>query len=664
YIYPLCILLVFLVLSAQFESFRLPLAIILIVPMCLLFAIAGVWLKGSDNNIFTQIGLIVLVGLACKNAILIVEFAKQRQDHGLSPFDAAIEACKLRLRPILMTSIAFIAGVFPLVIAHGAGAEMRQAMGVAVFSGMIGVTLFGLFLTPVFYVVLMKIGWAHKPAHKPILSGAAAATGLVILGLILSSASAHAGWFKAGPNYKKPDTTAPQTYKAEELGSWKEGKPLDTLPKGNWWEVFGDAELNALETRSLGANQQLRGAVARVEQARATARVARGDLLPNLSLDPSWRRERFSPNQEPSFGALTANTFRTPLDLSYEIDLWGRVRRGFESARADAQSSLANYYNVMLTLESDIAQDYFTLRALDAEIATVRGTADLRKEQVRLVRSRYEGGIGNELDVSRAETELATTDADAAALAKRRAELENAIAILAGTNPSSFRIAAYTGANRWHQLPPTIPAGMPGHLLERRPDVAEAERALASANARIGVAKAAFFPVISLTASGGFVSGDITTLFNWDSRTWSFGPSISLPIFAGGRNRANLKRSQSAYQEAIANYRQRILVAFGDVENSLSGLHFLGQQSEAQERAVKSANRAVELATERYRSGIVNYLEVVDASREALLSERASAQLAGQRQVATVQLIKALGGGWSDRQLVANNTNFNPGTAK
>jgi hydrophobe/amphiphile efflux-1 (HAE1) family protein/NodT family efflux transporter outer membrane factor (OMF) lipoprotein len=652
YIYPLCLLLVFLVLAAQFESFRLPLAIILIVPMCLLFAIAGVWLKGSDNNIFTQIGLIVLVGLACKNAILIVEFAKHNQDNGMTPFQAAVEASRLRLRPILMTSIAFIAGVFPLVIAKGAGAEMRQAMGVAVFSGMIGVTLFGLFLTPVFYVVLMKIGWAHKPAHKPILSGAAAATGLVILALFLSGNSAHAGWFKVGPDYKKPAMTNAPAYKAEELGSWKEGRPLDTLSKGNWWEVFGDNDLNALEAKALGANQELRGAVARVEQSRAVARVARGDFLPSLSFDPSWRRERFSPNQEPSFGALTANTIRTPLDLSYEIDLWGRVRRGFESSRADAQSSLATYYNVLLTLESDVAQNYFTLRALDAEIATVRGTMDLRKEQVRLVRSRFEGGIGNDLDVSRAETELATTDADYAALARRRAELENAIAILSGTNPSVFRIAAFNDA-KWHPAPPAIPAGLPADLLERRPDISAAERALASANARIGVAKAAFFPVLSLTASGGFVSGDINTLFNWDSRVWSIGPSLSLPIFAGGRNRANLQRTKAAYQEAIANYRQRVLVAVGDVENSLSGLHFLAQQSEAQERAVKNANRAVELATERYRSGIVNYLEVVDASREALQSERANAQLAGQRQVATVQLIKALGGGWSERALVA-----------
>jgi multidrug efflux system outer membrane protein len=398
-----------------------------------------------------------------------------------------------------------------------------------------------------------------------------------------------------------------------------------------------------------------------VEQSRAVARVARSEWLPTLNADPSWQRQRFSPNQVPSFGALTANTFSTPLDLSYEIDLWGRVRRGFESARADAQASLAVFHNVLLTLHSDVAQNYFALRALDAEIATVTATVDLRKEQVRLVRSRFEGGIGNELDVARAETELATTEAEAAALAKRRAELENALAVLVGENPATFRLAAAASGDavKWNPAPPEIPAGLPADLLERRPDVAEAERQLAAANARIGVAKAAFFPSIHLTGSGGYVSGDIDNLFNWDSRVWSIGPSISLPIFAGGRNLANYKRSKSALEEAIARYRQQILVAFGDVENSLAGIRYLSDQAGAQDRAVANARRAASLATERYRAGIVSYLEVVDANREALQVERGRAQLAGQRLTASVQLIKALGGGWSERELFAKATPVN-----
>jgi multidrug efflux system outer membrane protein len=486
--------------------------------------------------------------------------------------------------------------------------------------------------------------------------GSAGAASIILVAaglLVFAAAPAKAGWFTVGPDYKQPVNTVPATYKTSELGAWKEGRPLDSLGKGNWWEVFNDEDLNQLESQALTANQELKGAVARVDQARATARVARGELLPAISFDPNFTRQRFSQNQVPNFGVVTANNFSVPIDLSYEVDLWGRVRRGFESARADAQASLAAFNTVLLTLQSDVAQNYFALRALDAEIATVTGTVDLRVEQVRLVRSRFEGGIGSELDIARAETELATTQAEAAALARRRAELENAIAILVGSNPSSFRLAAL-GTNGWNPQPPLIPAGLPADLLERRPDVAEAERQLASANARIGVAKAAFFPVLTLTGSGGYVSGDLDSLFKWDSRAWSIGPSLSLPLFAGGRNRANLQRSKAAYDEAVAHYRQQVLVAFGEVENSLSGTRYLIDQAAAQQRAVASARRSADLATERYRSGIVGYIEVVDASRDSLQAERANAQLAGQRQIAAVQLIKALGGGWTVSSLQAS----------
>jgi len=659
YVYPLCILLVFLVLAAQYESFRLPLAIILIVPMCLLFAISGVWLKGSDNNIFTQIGLIVLVGLACKNAILIVEFAKSKQDEGLSPLNAAIEACRLRLRPILMTSIAFIAGVFPLVVSRGAGAEMRQAMGVAVFAGMIGVTLFGLFLTPVFYVVLMKLGRKQVPVpdpqpRGPSLGAPGIAAGTAALLLITGVTPARAA---VGPDYVRPTNSVPQAYKSvEEFGTWKEGRPLDDVPKGDWWEVFGDEKLNELERQASVANQELRAAVARVDQSRAVARIARSEFFPTINNDSSFTRQRYSPNQDPSFGDVTANTFSVPLDLSYEIDLWGRVRRSFQSARAEAVATLAAYYNVLLTLQAEVARNYFLIRSLDAEIATVTRTIGLRQEQLDLVRGRFDGGIGSDLDVARAETELATAQAESAALAKRRGDLENALAILVGTNPSAFRLAPLESDGKawaWNPTPPAIPAGLPSELLERRPDVAEAERQLASANARIGVAKAAFFPVLRLTGSGGFLSGDIESLFNWESRVWSIGPSLSLPIFAGGRNLAGYRRSKSVYDEAVANYRQRVLVAFGEVENSLLGIHYLAKEAAALDRAVASALRGAELASERFQSGIVGYLDVVEANRAALITQRARAVLTGQRLSMAVNLIKALGGGWTEQQLAA-----------
>jgi outer membrane protein, multidrug efflux system len=479
---------------------------------------------------------------------------------------------------------------------------------------------------------------------------------VILSALLLLVTRVDAGPLTVGPDYRRPTNAVPDAYKAADLGEWKQGRPLDHVPKGPWWEIFGDGTLNDLERRATGSNQELKAAVARVDQARATARVARSELLPGLDANPSWRRERFSPNQVPNFGDITANTFRAPLDLSYEIDLWGRVRRGFESARAEVAASVAAFQNILLTLQADVAQNYFALRALDAEIATVLSTVVLRKEQVQLVRSRFEGGIGNELDVARAETELATAEAEAASLAKRRAELENALAILVGESPAAFRLAALDSANTsWNPKPPAVPAGLPADLLERRPDVAEAERQLAAANARIGVAKAAFFPVLRLTGSGGYVSGDIDNLFNWESRVWSIGPSISLPIFAGGRNRATYRRSQAAFEETVAKYRQRILVAFGEVENSLAGIHYLSNQAAAQDRAVASARRAAELATDRYRAGIVSYLEVVDANRATLQTERANAQLAGQRLIAATQLVKALGGGWSEGEHYAHS---------
>lgn len=448
-----------------------------------------------------------------------------------------------------------------------------------------------------------------------------------------------------GPDYVRPTTDAAAEYKSGSSGSWKEGRPLDHAPKGDWWKIYGDADLNRLQSRATRANQELKAAAARVEQARATARVARSELMPTLNANPGHTRYRLSADQTPNSSGVTADNFRMPLDLSYEIDLWGRVRRGVESARADSQASVAAYHNVLLILHADVAQNHFALRALDAEISIVADAIGLRKQRVQLVSDRFEQGIGDQLDLARAKSELASAEAEAASLGKRRAELENALAILVGENPSTFKVSAASGDRL--TSPPNIPAGLPADLLERRPDVAEAERQLASANARIGVAKAAFFPALSLTGSGGYTSGELGDLFNWDSRAWSIGPSVSLPIFTGGRNQANLKRSESAYEEAVARYRQKILVAFGEVESSLSGIRFLAEQAAAQNRAVTDARRAARLADERYRTGIVSHLEVLDAEREALQAERAKAQLAGQRLIASVQLVKALGGGWN-----------------
>lgn len=455
------------------------------------------------------------------------------------------------------------------------------------------------------------------------------------------------GCVKVGPDYKRPETENAAVYKATQQGHWKTGKPLDQLPKGKWWEIFGDPELNRLETHAQTSNQNLKAAFAVMNQARAIARVSQSEFYPNLNLNPSYRRERFSPNQEPDFGALTANTIRMPLDLSYEIDLWGRVRRGFESTQAEAAAETAAFHHILLTLQADVALNYFSLRSLDAEIDVIHRTIKLRQDQLGIVSNRFEIGLGNELDVARAEADLAGTEAELALLQRRRVQLENALALLVGESPSEFSLTFPTDTlDGLNNQVPQIPPGLPSDLLERRPDIAEAERRLAADNARIGIAKASFFPAVSLTASGGVLSADVQDLFTWDSRIWSFGPALSLPLFAGGRNAANLNRARAQYEESVARYRQQILLAFGEVENALADITLLKQQRDAQERAFTSARRAYDLALENFSAGLINYLDVIDAGRAALVNHRINIQLTGERYMATVQLIKALGGGW------------------
>jgi len=436
-----------------------------------------------------------------------------------------------------------------------------------------------------------------------------------------------------GPDYVRPKEEIPATFKA---GSpWKEATPLDTLAKGEWWRLFGDPELNRLEEMAAAGSPQLTAAFARLEQARALYRASEAEQLPSVDLDPSFRRGRTA--------GVTSSLFSLPLDLAYEIDLWGRVRRSVEAASAEAEGSAALYESVRLGLHAETARIYFSLRAIDREADLLRRTVELRRDALRLVESRFRNGLVGELDVARAETELATTEAEAAALAKSRGEVENALAILVGQNPSSFSLEPAP----LELAPPAVDPGLPSSLLERRPDVASAERAMAAANARIGVAKTAFFPSIRLTGSAGYASAEASDLFDWESRAWGLGPSISLPIFDGGRNRAALRRAEAAYDEAVAAYRGALLTAFAEVEDALNGLQALDGQAAALDRAVDAAHRAAEISEKRYHAGLVSYLEVVDSRRSSLQVERSAVQTLGQRMQTTVLLIKALGGGWS-----------------
>jgi multidrug efflux system outer membrane protein len=469
--------------------------------------------------------------------------------------------------------------------------------------------------------------------------------------LFATTAASFAALPSVGPDYQRPAVPSADAFRdlAPEA-TWKDALPADAQARGAWWESFGDPALNDLEGRALKANQTLQAAFARVQEARADAGLARSAYFPNLSLDPSFARTRYSTTIPNGYPQALSNTWTASLDASWEIDLFGRVRRLNESARADAAASAAAFESVRLTLTADVATTYFSLRATDHEIAIVINGVALREKELKLIRTQRKNGAAADFDVSRAETELADTQAEVAALKIRRASLQDALAVLVGEASPSFAI---TTADVSAQLAP-IPAGLPSDLLERRPDVAAAERGLAAANARIGVAKAAFFPAISLTGGAGYASGSIDHLFTADSRQWSIGPSLYLPIFQGGRNKAALEHSRAAYDEAVAVYRQQLLVAFREVQDALTATRYLAEQAEAQDRAVTAARRSNTLAQKRYDAGFVAFFEVIDAQRVVLANERGAVQLAAQRLTNRVALITALGGGWSSPTLVAS----------
>ena len=474
------------------------------------------------------------------------------------------------------------------------------------------------------------------------------------IGIAFLCAVALAGC-SVGPDYQRPSPgVLPAKWKA--TAPWKEGQPRDAEIKENFWEVFDDAVLNGLEQEATTNSPDLRAAFERVEQARAVARITRADLFPGLSFDPNGNRTHYSANRTTQPGSpvvgYTGNEFNLPLDLSYEIDLWGRVRRSFRAARQQAQASAAAYRNVLLSLQANVAQTYFMIRSIDLDREVLAATVELRKKNLTLVESLHRGGADSAVDVAQAETELSSAQADLAGLALVRVQLENALGALCGRTASSFSLAQ---TSRLYQ-PPPIPVGLPADLLERRPDVAEAERSMAAASEGIGIAKAAFFPSIQLTGSAGTESVELKDIFNWESRAWSIGPNISLPLFEGGRIRAGVQRAKAAYEEAVALYRSQVLVAFHEVEDGLAGLSLLKEQFEAQMRAVDAARKVAELSRLRYKEGLASYFEVVIADRTMLEHQITAYQLNGQRIVTTIQLIKALGGGWRvDSPILTNS---------
>lgn len=479
--------------------------------------------------------------------------------------------------------------------------------------------------------------------QKPLLTSALLASLLTLAGCSLA------------PTYQRPEAAVPAAYKEAPAAEaavgeqWKLAQPSDAVARGEWWQVFGDATLNDLEQQALAANQSLKAAAARLGQARALEKNARAALFPQVGVGFGPTRQQPSPASQslPADADTSATTlWRGQATFAWEADLFGRLGSAADAARLDAERDEALFRSTLLSLQADVAQAYFLVRELDGLRALYADTVKLRQETLQLFQRRYDAGDIGELELARARTELASAEAEADGVARQRAVAEHALAILLGKTPAEFSLPPQAIV----RLKVGVPAGLPSALLERRPDIAAAERSMAAANERIGAARAAYFPRISLTGSYGYESAGLGDLFKTASQAYVLGPLVgtllSLPIFDGGARAAGVERANAAHQEAVANYRQSILQAFKEVEDNLAHLRILDGQNAAQDRAVSAAGRAAQLSHIQYREGAISYLSVIDADRSVLQQQRAAVTLDGERARATVNLVRALGGGW------------------
>jgi len=466
-------------------------------------------------------------------------------------------------------------------------------------------------------------------------------------------------WFAAalmtsctvGPKYVKPSAPAPTAYKeaapSDSGGDWKTAQPGDAAARGAWWERFGDPRLNELEQKLEISNQNIAAAAANVQAARAMVREARSQYYPNVSVNPGIVNSRWSTGFGRPLG-IVYSAFSLPFDATWEPDLFGRVRNTVKSSALAAQVSAADLENVRLSAQSDLATDYYELRAQDALTRLLDATVAANREALELTANLVQAGLANDEAVAQAEAQLKIAEAQDTNLGVLRAQYEHAIGVLTGEPPSTFAVAP---SEIPRMNPPSAPLGVPSQLLERRPDIAAAERAVAQANAQIGLAKVAYFPTVTLSAQAGLQSLSFTQWMQWPARIWSVGPSLVETIFDGGLRKATMQQAQAAYDQTVANYRETVLTAFQQVEDNLASLRILGQTIEQQDAAIDAAQRNLEEEEVRYRAGLDPYLNVIAAQTAVWTDQQAAVTYRMQRMVASVQLIKALGGGWDASKL-------------
>lgn len=449
-----------------------------------------------------------------------------------------------------------------------------------------------------------------------------------------------------GPDYVRPTVETPAAFKE----FWKTAQPKDDVIRGKWWEIFGDKELNALEEQLNSSNQNIKAVEAQFRQARALADAARSAFFPTISANLSESRNSNGNIARKASGINTSginNNYSASLDASWELDVWGRIRRSVESNEAAVQASAADLESARLIAQAELAADYFQLRLSDAQKRLFDDTVKNYERSLTLTKNQYAVGVAARSDVVQAETQLQSAKAQAIDINIQRAQFEHAIAILVGKAPSSFSI---TPLDVQPTLP-VVPASVPSDLLQRRPDIAAAERRVQAANAEIGIAEAAFYPDIALSASGGFESSTVSKWFTVPSRFWSVGPSLAQTLFDGGLRSAQSREAIAAYDQQVANYRQTVLSGFQEVEDNLAALRHLEQEAKVQEQAVAAASESVKITTNQYKTGIVSYLNVVTVQATALANERTQIDILNRQTIATITLIKALGGGWNSAEL-------------
>ena len=627
----------YLFLVAQYESWTIPMPVMFSIFVAMAGALFGLKLLGMSLSIYAQLGMVLLIALASKNAILIVEFSKIRREEGSTIVLAAAEGAGQRYRAVLMTALTFVLGVLPMVYATGAGAASRRAIGVTTLSGMIAATVFGIILVPGLYAFFQtwREGFHALLKRKPKAVASSAATVILLVSLMT-------GCRAVGPDYQAPESALP----AAPLPQIVEGTAIDSTEAAAWWNVFGDPVLTQLVDRALCANRTLQGGIASVREARARLGISRAGLLPEVDAAGAYRRFRNSDNA----GAPGDGDFYTAgFDATWELDVFGRRRRAIEAAQAEFEANVATVEHIWVSVAAETARAYTRLQTVRQRLVVAHTNLVVQTDTLDLVASRAKAGISDALAVEQARYNLERTRATIPGLLSEEEAALNALAVLTGTMPGELE-AALTAAAPIPSASPRVVVGIPADLLRRRPDVCAAERRLAAQTARIGMAEADRYPTFRLTGSVGLESLDEGSFLEWGSRFFGISPSVVWPVFRGGSIRANIEVQNALQEQALAAYEQAVLEAVRELRDALAAYGREFARCEALRNAAEASRNAVALAQNQYTNGLADFNAVLDAQRSQLSFEEAVTLSEGAITDHLIRVYKALGGGWSALQ--------------